>query len=111
MLIYSIYVTKKLKSQYPCIASAMAFGTIMGTILIPVLFYTYSGILGFNNLVLDIGTFYLSVIISFYLAYKSTLSCIMQNHGALLTILLFVLIIMFFAFTVSPPNIPLFVAP
>ena len=45
MLAYSIFLTGKLKNQYPCISSAMTFGALLGVTLIITMFYTYSGII------------------------------------------------------------------
>lgn len=54
-----------LKGKYPCIISASACGILLATFLIPVLFYTYSGILGKTLMPLDIATFILSVLAAF----------------------------------------------
>ncbi len=111
MLVFSLYATAKLRTQYPCADSAMALATLVGTFLIPVLFYTYSGILGFNLAVIDISTFYISVIAAFYTAYKAVLSCKANKHKSILNILLFALSAAFVVFTVFPLNIGLFTAP
>lgn len=111
MLIFSLYARIMLKSNYPCINSALAVGTLIGTFLIPVLFYTYSGILGYNVTVIDILTFYISVISAFYIAYKLTVSCKMDRYKILLNILLLVLAAAFVIFTLSPPDIALFINP
>ena len=44
MLFYSFYMIYKLEPDYPCIGSSSMFGVLLSTFLIPVLFYTYSGI-------------------------------------------------------------------
>lgn len=111
MLLFSFYANKKLSKDYPCISSALSFGTILGTILIPVLFYTYSGGLGYNISVLDISTFYISVIVAFILSYKLTLSCKINKYGNLLNFILIIFTVAFIIFTVFPPEINLFVSP
>ena len=63
MLICSLFLNWQLKKEYPCITCALHFGILLGTFLIPVIFYTYSGILGTNLTVLDISTFIISVIL------------------------------------------------
>ena len=65
MLLFSVWMNQKLKEEYPCVTGALLAGTLLGTFLIPVLFYTYSGILGKNVPVLDIATFFISVIAAF----------------------------------------------
>lgn len=111
MLIYTIFISVKLKSEYPCILSAMLCGNILGCILIPVIFYTYTGILGRNITFLDIADFYISVIISFFTAYSLSLSCKCEKYAAVLKCIFIILIIMFIIFTISPPNIALFKSP
>ena len=49
-------------------------GILVGTWAIPILFYCYTGLLGFNLLPLDIGIFILSVAIAFFTAYRQALS-------------------------------------
>ena len=111
MLIYSFYLNKKITAESPCINSAMILGSLLGVILIIVLFYTYSGIIGFNFAFADISIFYISVITSFYIAYKSTKSCALKNHSVTMRFFQIALICMFLLFTFFPPNIPLFAAP
>lgn len=111
MLIFSFYAINSLKEQYPCIDSAMALGTLVGTFLTPVLFYTYSGILGFNIQAIDISTFFISVLIAFWVAYKTTLSCSATPYRRLLNSLLFAVAVAFVIFTVFPPDIALFAIP
>ncbi len=111
MYLYSLFASKNLKKMYPCINSSLAFGTLLGTFLIPVLFYTYSGILGFNIPIIDISTFYISVIISFFAVYKTTISCSLNTYKVLFDILLFIMAVLFIIFSVFPPDIALFKAP
>ena len=42
MLLYSLIAIPTQKSDYPCITSAFAAGILIGVLLIPVLFYTYT---------------------------------------------------------------------
>lgn len=111
MIIYSVFFNKKLSTIYPCIYSASAFAILMGTFLIPVLFYTYSGILGYNIAVIDILTFFISVIVAFYLCYRLAQSCRVQKYNTILNFLLFLLGIAFLFFTIYPPDIGIFISP
>ena len=80
LLLYSLFMTHKLKDSYPCIRCSLMCGIITGTFLIPVIFYTYSGILGRNYMFLDIATFTVSVIAAFAVIYRLTGKCtIMVN--------------------------------
>lgn len=111
MLTYSFYLNKRLKDMYPCISSAMNFGALLGVLLIIVLFYSYSGVTGFNADFINIAIFYLSVIVSFYVAYKLTLSCSFEEYTVILQFLSILMICLFIIFTLFPPTIPLFTAP
>lgn len=111
MLLYSFYLNTKLENSYPCIRTASLFGIILSTFLIPVLFYTYSGILGHNYAILDIMTFVISVLLSFAAMYKLTLSCALSSYKAPLSILVLLLAICFFLFTYNPLNIGIFTEP
>lgn len=108
MLIYSLFMNKKLKDDYPCVTSALLFGILFGTFLIPVLFYTYSGILGHNYLPLDIATFILSILLAFTTVYKCSLSCRLVSYMTLLFLSVFIIAVCFFVFTYLPPDIGIF---
>jgi hypothetical protein len=111
MLLYSFYLNTKLEDTYPCIRTASLFGIILSTFLIPVLFYTYSGILGHNYAILDIMTFIISVLLAFIVMYKLTTSCTLASYKTALTILVLILAICFFIFTYRPLNIGNFADP
>lgn len=72
-IIYAAFMIYKLQSVFPYIVASLSAGILIGTFSIPVIFYTYTGILGFHTLLLDIITFLLSVIITFLAAYFFTI--------------------------------------
>ena len=111
MLLYSFYMVPKLDTEYPCISSTAMFGMLLGTFLVPILFYTYSGILGYTTGFFDIGTFVVSVLISFFVIYKLTQSCKLASYEALFKTLVLVMAMCFFLFTYLPPDIGIFVEP
>ena len=108
MLFYSFAVILKFRKDYPCITSALCFGILTGTILIPIFFYTYTSILGGNIFVLDIGTFILSTIIAFFAAYKLTLSCKLKFYTLWLYGLVIIFFICFLVFTYHAPDMEIF---
>lgn len=110
MLLYSLFIIFKLKKTYPCIASSFCFGILAGTLFIPLLFYSYTLILGRNFFILDIGIFILSVIIAFWLSYKLTLSCKLESYTFLLCCVVCIIFISFIVFTYHPPKYSLFSA-
>lgn len=111
MLVYSIFMYKRLNIDYPCVTSALLSGILLGTFLIPVFFYTYSGIIGRNYVPFDIAVFVISVILAFCAVYKLSLSCRMVLCTHCLILLVSAMIVCFFIFTYLPPNIGLFLAP
>lgn len=111
MLLFSLIVIPKLKQDYPCITSSLLSGILVGTVFIPIIFYTYAGIIGYNIFILDLFTFLLAVVIAFYTAYKLTLSCKMQDCTDTLCVIIYVFLICFLLFTYFPPNIGLFAVP
>ena len=110
MLLYSFFAIPMLKDSFPCIISAYSAGILLGTLSIPAIFYTYTGILGYNLLALDIGTFVLSVLIAFYSVYRLSLSNRIQNHSSILCAAVCLLGISFMIFSYLPPGIALFKA-
>lgn len=108
MLLFSLFANSKLKSIYPCITSSLLFGILIGTFLIPIFFYTYTGILGYNVFILDLITFILAVICAFFSVYRLTTTCGVQNHKTVLFIEVCIVLVCFVIFTVYPPSIALF---
>lgn len=111
MLLYSLYMNKKLKSDYPCVTSALPFGILFGTLLVPIIYYTYSGVLGYHTAVLDIATFIISVLLAFFAVYKFSLSCILTDYQPFLDLLVLFFIICFLAFTYFPLDTGIFIPP
>lgn len=111
MLLYSAYMNRKLKRDYPCVTSALLCGILYGTSLIPVIFYTYSGILGRNFLSLDIATFALSVLAGFRAVYKHSLSCKAKPYETISKLLVSILAICFFLFTYHAVGLGIFRVP
>ena len=111
MLLFSVYLAAMLKGKYPCIISASACGILLATFLIPVLFYTYSGILGKTLMPLDIATFILSVLAAFFAIYRLTLSCKASSFSFALWTAVVITGICFLLFTYLPPQIGLFQDP
>lgn len=111
MLLYSSAMIFKLKKIYPCIASSLYLGTLLGIWLIPTFFYSYTYVLGKNIFILDFTTFVLSVIIAFCTAYKFTLSCKLQPYSLFIYGLVCICIICFVLFTYHPPDTEVFADP
>ncbi len=111
MLFYSLAMILKYRRHYPHIASAMFFGILTGTILIPIFYYAYSSVLGTNYLVLDIGIFILSIVASFWLTYKLTLSHRLEGCTLVSGFAVGVLLLCFLLFTYHAPDTVIFQDP
>ncbi|MDD6811469.1 MAG: DUF6512 family protein [Lachnospiraceae bacterium] len=111
MLLYSFYIGKKARHDYPDITAALLCGIMLGTFSIPVLFYTYSGILGRNYLPLDIGTFIASVLLAFWAVYRLSVSHKQIWHTSLLRFCVIAVTVCFLLFTYYPPDIGIFANP
>lgn len=85
---------------------SVIFTWILGTIL----HFTYTGIIGTNFAVLDIGSFFIGVILGEFVAYKIVERNGKCNKGIAMLILI-VLLFYFIVFTYNPPNIGLFIDP
>jgi hypothetical protein len=90
---------------------AKATALLSFSLLIPVLFYAYSGILGRNYLVLDISVFIVSAAIAQFIAYKIRKVKKDLKLNKLGRVLVLILLIMYLSFTVFPPHIFLFKDP
>ncbi len=108
MLLYSFYMKWKLQDSYPYIGAPLMAGILAGTVSIPIIYYTYTGILGYHTLVLDILTFVAAVLIAFTATYRLTKSCKAQKYRFILLGTVIFLMLCFFVFTYAPPDIGLF---
>lgn len=69
MNIYGLVTWYILKDRYAATGMAVFVGVAAGTWAIPFLYYTYMGVLGFSKMWLDIGTFFVSVLIGYAVEY------------------------------------------
>lgn len=90
--------------------SSKIIGVISGLIFIVTFFYTYSGIIGKNTLFMDIISFLLGILLSYFISYiMLTNPKYESNYTEIISIILFIIIsLIFFVFTFYPPFIPLF---
>ena len=97
------------QENYWCVKLAE---TLLGLVLIPVLFYTYSGIFGKSPDWVNIAIFYISAALVFLIEWwafpKDRLPC---RNPWLAFAALCLLGVLFVVFTFAPPQIPLFQNP
>lgn len=111
MLLYTLFMLFQYRADYPCIASSFCCGILTGTLLIPLLFYAYTYLLGRDIFLMDIGIFILSILAAFWTAYRLTLSCKAKPYALLLGTLVCLFILCFAVFTYRPPKLKLFEDP
>ena len=111
MFFWILFMRTRIKDNSICLTSGFYSGLIIGLLLIPAFFYTYSGILGKNYVFLDILTFILSTIIAFCLGYRFTKSCRFDFALPLLRALVFLFFISFLIFSFHPLALGIFQEP
>lgn len=110
MFLFALVAGKRVERQYPCIYNAMFTGILVGLLLIPTLFYTYSGILGYHVAWANIAVYVISVLVAYVVVYRVATTCKNQD-SRVLRIGMYVLVAAFMIFTVYPPEIGLFQVP
>ena len=110
MFTYALIGGKKVEQQYPCIYNAMFTGILVGLVLIPTLFYTYTGILGFHVDWLNISLYVISVLAAYIVVCKVAQNC-SGKDSKVLRYIMYLLLLAFMVFTIYPPEIGLFAKP
>ncbi|MHB1152480.1 MAG: DUF6512 family protein [Eubacteriales bacterium] len=93
---------------------AKVLSILIGMLVIMTVFYTYTGILGYNVLALDILTFILGAIAAYGFSYRTITKQTQYDSPPARTaswIGLVILIAIFILFTFNPPEIGLFLDP
>lgn len=109
MLITTIigYFYLKPKEEYKNFLCAKTIGILVALVFVVIFFYTYTGVIGTNFAILDIGSFFVGVFLGEYTAYKLT-NHISECKDGLTIFILIVLFTCFVAFTYNAPHIGLF---
>lgn len=111
VLIWSFFITGSGSKLSPALRPALLLGGFIGTLMIPVLFYTYSGILGHNVTGIDIAIFFVNAFLAFFCAWKLQNSRIIYQKRTVIYILTVLFLVLFILFTFLPPDIGLFAEP
>jgi hypothetical protein len=108
-LVWFLIEYKSIKKRTNNFFFAKSAGIYLIPIVIPILFYSYTFVLGESVLVIDILTFVVAVIFSQFVSYK--LLTYKRLPGVLSKISLVALVLLgvaFMLFTFYPPHLPLF---
>ena len=108
MLLFSLFASTRLKEAAPSLAGALILGNLLGTLSIPILFYTYTGITGQNFFIADLTVFFTAVLTAWGAAWKLRDSAKVFRCRILLRSLAVLMCLLFFIFTFRVPGLPLF---
>ena len=100
---------EKLKDSYPEIFCGGLYATLIATFAIPVLFYGYQAILGETNAVINISIFFMSALVGMIGNY--IFATRVKKDCGFIVLVIMLLILGFFIFTMYPPKGILFQAP
>lgn len=107
--IFALIEYKFLGKDYKNYWCAKLFGILSGLLLIPILFYTYTGALGKSVDWFNIVIFFIAIGVTFYLEYlalKREFNFCVSSITAFAVLCLITLL--FILFTFAPPQMPLF---
>lgn len=111
MTLLNLYSSIKYRDSSYHVEPAVLLGTVAAMLFVPVLFYTYRGILGFGVPVIDMLIYYISMGISL-LAILHLVKHMFWKEGKTAFILLWTLHLiiaaLFFSFTYQPPELGIF---
>lgn len=109
MMLYALLVHCRIKEGKAELRFRTLAGIFLALILIPSLYYTYTGILGFSVDWFNITIFFLAAGAAYYLEYRIESACRVCRISSLLwLVILFLLAGIFTVATFFPPRIPLF---
>lgn len=111
VLLWALFLPPSIRKDFPALRPALLAGGLTGTLLIPALFYTYSGILGRNVTFLDIAIFFIGIAAAFFIAGRMKSSDGIYRRRNVIYALTILMTLAFFVFTFYPPDIGLFREP
>lgn len=113
MIFYSVFEYLSLSKETENFIPAKVVSILSGMFIIVASFYTYTGILGKNFMVLDIGTFILGTVGAYIIGYKIMKSDRFTSKESKITgvAILLLIFLAFAVFTFNPPKIGLFLDP
>ena len=112
MLIFACIQSGFFKKDYPNFWWVKLLGITLGTILIPVLFYTLNGAFGKTPSWVNIALFFLSAICAYFVEWLAFRKQGAAGKASFIPIIILLLIAAAFVFfTFAPPKLPLFQDP
>ena len=112
LVFFLIIEYKFIKDKAKNIGLAKLLASIIIILTIIIIFYSYTAILGEDNLIIDILSFVIAIILGQLVSYKLLSSPKLPNWVNSISWILFIIIgVLFVAFTYFPPKLPLFKDP
>ncbi len=111
MLLWTGLFMHLFQKSNPCFVFLSLCAALFGTSLIPILFYSYRGILGYSLPAADISTFYISVFLMFILLYKIQNKCFKKMVNAFIIALTILFFLGFVVFSYHAPELGIFENP
>lgn len=112
MFIFSLIENQFLGQVFPNFWNVKLIGILTSILLIPLLYYSYTGISGIQLDLVNIAIFFVAVAIAYVLeTYLFKSNALTSMYPLLSLLILCLLAFLFVVFTFLPPNIPLFANP
>lgn len=111
MLLYIFLENLWLKEKTPFSTCINLISVLIATFFIPIRYYTYSGVLGKNFMILDIATFYYSIFSAILFRYVAAKKGWEPKYCLLFYILVVLTAVGFLLFTYYPPSLGIFQIP
>ena len=112
MFLFSLIEMTALAEHHNNFWRSKLLGILFGLLLIPILYYTYTGALGIRLIWLDISIFYIAATAAFLLETRLLLRHSRSGAWELPSMLLiWLLAFAFLIFTYVPPRLPIFLDP
>lgn len=109
LMLFALLESHFLAHKHPNFWCVWLFTTVVGLITIPVLYYTYTGVLGVSVDWFNIAIYFIATLLVFWLQarqLRSERTCAVPTETAVA--LLVIVGVLFVLFTFFPPRLPLF---
>ena len=109
IILFALIEYKYIKKEESNFGLAKAAASYVAPILIVIIFYTYTAIIGMHLLLMDILTFIVAVFVAQLINYKLLISRELPNYTKIISmVFIIVLAFIFVLFTYLPPHLPIF---
>lgn len=113
MFLFALAEASVLGDKFHSFWRAKLAGTLLGLLLIPTLYYTYTGALGWRKVFIDISIFYVAAAAAYlleaFLLLREPQRLSVLEFPAMLLLVLLALVFLYF--TYFPPRLPIFQDP